>query len=47
MASEVKNSNVQEQLLLIASLYDKLADLSAHALPPFKIESTTGRSDAV
>ena len=47
MASEIKNSNVQEQLLLIASLYDKLADLSAYAVPPLKIETTTGRSDAV
>jgi hypothetical protein len=47
MASEIKNSNVQEQLILIASLYDKLADLSAYAVPPLKIETTTGRSDAV
>jgi len=28
MAGEVKNSQAQEQLLQIASLYEKLADLS-------------------
>ena len=31
IASEMKNPNIQEQLLLIASLYDKLADIAEHA----------------
>jgi hypothetical protein len=31
IASEMKNPQVQEQLLLIASLYDKLADIAEHA----------------
>jgi hypothetical protein len=47
MASEIKNPNVQGQLLLIASLYDKLADLSANAVTPLKINSATGGADAV
>jgi hypothetical protein len=31
IASEMKNPQIQEQLLLIASLYDKLADIAEHA----------------
>jgi hypothetical protein len=31
IASEMKNPKIQEQLLLIASLYDKLADIAEHA----------------
>jgi hypothetical protein len=47
MASEIKNPKVQEQLFLIASLYDKLADLSDRAFPPLEIDSATGRTDAL
>jgi hypothetical protein len=31
IASEMKNPKIQQQLLLIASLYDKLADIAEHA----------------
>jgi hypothetical protein len=31
IASDMKNPKIQEQLLLIASLYDKLADIAEHA----------------
>jgi hypothetical protein len=31
IASDMKNPKIQEQLLLIASLYDKLADMAEHA----------------
>jgi hypothetical protein len=31
IASEMKNPKIQEQLLLIASLYDKLAAIAEHA----------------
>jgi hypothetical protein len=31
MASEIKDPKIREQLLLIASLYDKLAELADHA----------------
>jgi hypothetical protein len=31
IASEMKDPKIQEQLLLIASLYDKLADIAEHA----------------
>jgi hypothetical protein len=47
MASGVKNPKVQEQLFLIASLYDKLADLSDRAVLPLEIDSMTGRTDAL
>jgi len=47
MASEIKNPNVREQLFLIASLYDQLADLSDWAVPPLEIDSMTGRTDAL
>jgi len=47
MASEIKNPNVREQLFLIASLYDQLADLSDRAVPPLEIDSMTGRTDAL
>jgi hypothetical protein len=39
MTSEIKNPKVQEQLFLIASLYDKLADLSDRAARPLQIDS--------
>jgi hypothetical protein len=31
VASDMKNPKIQEQLALIASLYDKLADMAEHA----------------
>jgi hypothetical protein len=31
IAREMKNPKIQQQLLLIASLYDKLADIAEHA----------------
>jgi hypothetical protein len=47
-ASEVRNPEIREQLLLIASLYDKLAALSHHdAIPELAVDCTTGRTDAV
>jgi hypothetical protein len=47
MASAIKNPNVREQLFLIASLYDQLADLSDRAVPALEIDSMTGRTDAL
>jgi hypothetical protein len=32
IAGEMKNPKIQQQLLLIASLYDKLADIGEHAV---------------
>jgi hypothetical protein len=49
MASEIKNPKVREQLLLIASLYDKLADIADHTdltVPNFDV-GTTGKTDTV
>jgi hypothetical protein len=49
-ASELRNPEIREQLLLIASLYDKLADLSDHdhdAIPQLTLDCTTGSTDAV
>jgi hypothetical protein len=50
IASEMKNPKIQEQLLLIASLYDKLADIAEHAGHggrPWAVGRRTGNTDAV
>jgi hypothetical protein len=47
IASEMKNPKIQEQLLLIASLYDKLADIAEHAgraVPPWAVARRTGKN---
>jgi hypothetical protein len=49
-AREMKNPKIREQLLLIASLYDRLADISDQtdrAVPQLAVDCTTGRPDAV
>jgi hypothetical protein len=50
MARDMKHPKIREQLLLIASLYDKLADISEQAdraVPLLAVDCTTGRPDAV
>jgi hypothetical protein len=47
MAMGIKNAKVQEQLFLIAGLYEKLADLSDHVGFPSEVDWTAGRTDAV
>jgi hypothetical protein len=46
IASEMKNPKIQEQLLLIASLYDKLADIAEHAghAVPSAVGRRTGKN---
>jgi hypothetical protein len=47
IASEMKNPKIQVQLLLIASLYDKLADIAEHthhAVPPWAVGCRTGKN---
>jgi hypothetical protein len=47
IASEMKNPKIQEQLLLIASLYDKLADIAEHAgrtVLPWAVGRRTGKN---
>jgi len=47
IAGEMKNPKIQEQLLLIASLYDKLADIAehaGHAVPPWAVSRRTGKN---
>jgi hypothetical protein len=47
IASEMKNPKIQEQLLLIGSLYDKLADIAehaGHAVPPWAAGRRTGKN---
>jgi hypothetical protein len=46
IASEMRNPKIQEQLLLIASLYDKLADIAehaGHAVLPWAVGRRTGK----
>jgi len=43
LASDIKNPTAQEQLFLIASLYDKLADLSDYTVPPPDVVESFGR----
>jgi hypothetical protein len=50
VANHTKNADVREQLLLIASLYDKLAGICEQAgqpLPQLAVDCRTGSSDAV
>jgi hypothetical protein len=47
IAREMKNPKIRDQLLLIASLYDKLAyiaEYTDHAAPPLAARRTTGKS---
>jgi hypothetical protein len=47
IAREMQNAKIREQLLLIASLYDKLAYIAEHAgraAPPLAARRTTGKS---
>jgi hypothetical protein len=50
VANLTKDAIVREQLLMIASLYDKLAAISEQAgqlVPPLAADRSTGSSDAV
>jgi len=50
VANNTKVANVREQLLLIASLYEKLAGISGHAdqpAPQSPVDRRAGISDAV
>jgi hypothetical protein len=47
MAMGMKNQKVREQLFLIASLYDKLAELSDSPDSPPQMEGMAGKTDAV
>ena len=46
----MKHPKIREQLLLIASLYDKLADITEQAdraMPQLAVDCITGRPDAM
>ena len=45
-ASQVRHPEIREQLLLIASLYDKLADMSDQSSPQLAVDCN-GATDAV